>query len=72
MCVCVCVCFCKNIEKRIGKIHSPLTQEVGEKQAGAEEGMCVRERGGQLSIFTRIYCNILPLVVDSKKKKKNR
>lgn len=65
--VCACVCFCKNIDKRIGRVHSPLTQEEDEKQAGAEEGVCVRERGGQLFIFSGMYCSILPLLAYSKK-----
>ena len=47
VCVCVCVCVCVTVQKTDKKkTPSVLTQEVKEKQAGVEEGVCVGRKGG--------------------------
>ena len=68
VCARVCVCVCVSIQKTDKKnTRSVLTQEVNEKQAGVEEGVCVRERG---AIFyfqsnTRQYSSIVCIINQS-------
>ena len=68
VCVCACVCFCKNIEKRIGKIHSPLTQEVDRSRRGRRK-VCVSEREEGNFLFSLVYIAIFFLWLWTLKKK---